>query len=104
MNNSKPQLKAFITPSTTRHQQVIASMNKVNEFITKFNDYIKRGGRYSNNNRQKRAYNMVDALDNIPALNSAEFNIAVKQAKKCGWSLTQHPDNYNTTSYTMIKI
>lgn len=67
-------------------------LNKINMFISKFNNAIVKG-----------TFTLNNGLDGIPSLNDYEFDIAKKMAKEEGWILTKFNDNYNTTSYKMEK-
>ncbi|MBK7362690.1 MAG: hypothetical protein IPJ01_10380 [Micavibrio sp.] len=67
-------------------------LNKMNIFISKFNNAIQEG-----------TFTLNDGLDSIPSLNDTEFSIVEKMAKEEGWTLTRFDDNYNTTSYKIEK-
>ena len=95
-------MKTFIKSSALKKRKEKISKIVVDEFIEKFNKFIEKGGNYPKQNLER--FSMNNGLDKIPTLNDSEFILAVKLALKSGWTLTQHPDNYQTTSYTMKKL
>lgn len=95
-------MKSFINSSTLKKRKEKISKIVVDEFIEKFNAFIKKGGSFPKQNSER--FYMNNGLDKIPTLNESEFLLAVRLALKSGWILTQQPDNYQTTSYTMQKM
>lgn len=72
---------------------------KVEKFIDEFNLYIVKQSQFG-----ALTFSLNDGLSPIPSLNTDEFNVCVEMAKLKGWELTQHEDNYHTTSYKMQKL
>lgn len=73
--------------------------DKINEFITKFNQYIITRG--LGNYNVGVNYVMNDFINNLPILNLSEFAEARLLAKDAGWNLTFKKGNFYSTSYYM---
>lgn len=94
-------MTTFIKSSSVKTKSEKINKTKIDTFISKFNKYIKKGG---DSKTDDDAFRLNDILDKMPSLNNSEFEHAVLLAKQAGWKLTQHPDNYQSTTYTMTKI
>lgn len=75
---------------------------KVEMLINKFNKEITK--RLSGKSDETGGYSLNTALDNVPELTGAEFDIASREATAQGYSLGEHEDNYNTITYTLNKL
>lgn len=86
-------MKTFINSSSVKNDNEKIDITKIELFIDKFNESIKKGDFVIN-----------DSLDNFSKLNQKEFLYTEKLAKKQGWKLTQVEDNYQSISYKISKI
>lgn len=83
-------MKDFI--KTTPKEEKIDE-NKVDEFIERFNNLMK-----------KDLFSANTVLNNIPYLYPNEFNFVKSKAFEAGYHLTATDDNYNTVTYIMKHI
>lgn len=94
-------MKEFIQAKNAKLPKEKVDEKKVDRFIECFNKAIAKADPEETDGN---TYYLNDGLDKIPTLNDAEFQTAANKAKKAGWKLTQADDNYQSTTYTMIKL
>lgn len=78
------------------------NIHKVEKLIRKFNALIT--ARLSGVSDETGGYSLNTTLDNVPELTGEEFDIASREATAQGYSLGEHADEHNSTTYTLNKL
>lgn len=94
-------MKTFTHASSVKISKEKIDLNKVEKFIDMFNKIFMKKSIHENGDG---SFSMNTGLTKIPYLNFLEVEHAKALAKHQGWNLSQHEDNYQTTTYRMQKI